>query len=425
MIRCQVLQKNYILQRIKIEGETLFGKNDLEFRAGLSIITGAPGTGKSTIINLIYWLKNPDDITSLLPFFDYSSIKYFLKLEDLEERKNITFVFDADIDLNQQVKLITTIPDNYDSISKQIKILLVNEESIADYLFNNEEMYETRSFGEKVTHVILDLTNGVENCIILLDDVFMPLDVERRYLLFNHLVQLSESNQVFLTLQTQQFQELRNILVHREPERLDYLRQAHIINLKGFYQTSIIDYFKEEPVSDYLEEFHQGIINIRKIIALRITDQEIKKSLNRILYANIITVMETYLSECFTRLVIGNESYKLKLLESSPDFNKETFNLRDAYDWLGEIDANIIGKIQGIVFHNIDKVISMYKNILGIEFLDMGEIARAINKRHDIVHRNGKTKDGKVLEFNEKDILKLASYIQKLIEHIEKQVKSL
>lgn len=407
------MPNNFILEQIEIRGEPLISQNNLKFKDGLNIIAGHTGTGKTMILKIINFLVNPSDKKE--SFLSNAKIKYSLnsKAFGLEQETIEVVITENEISSSSNL--------NYENIQDKIKILYINHSNIIQYL-NEKEFYETISQGQRFSHVVLELTEGVENSVILLDDIVATLDMHKRYLFFKYLMHLSEENQVFLTLQPHFLYDLRNYLAHIDLEVLNYLRQSQVLYLRGFWQKTIIDYFKEEPVSDYLEEFHQNIRNIKKILSLQVHEQETRRVLDRIMYANVITVMETYLSECFTRLVIENKSFKLKLIELTPEFNTLTFNLRDAYDWLDDIDTNIIEKIQSIVFHNLDKVISMFKNVLGIKFLDdMGDIFRAINNRHDIIHRNGKTKDGNELRITKQDVLGLISKVEELIEHIERQ----
>lgn len=192
-----------------------------------------------------------------------------------------------------------------------------------------------------------------------------------------------------------------------------YFHQSQMLFLRDFWQKSIIDYFKSEPISDFFTEFQENIKNIKRIINLPIVEENVRKILYRIIYANVITVMETYLSDCFTQLVINSKDLKLKLLDSSPDFNQEKYNLRTAYDWLEEMDEKIIEKLQNIVFHNLDRIKGMFKNVLMVNFPeDLSDIFRAILNRHDIIHRNGKTKNVNVLEITKEDILDLIDKVE-------------
>jgi hypothetical protein len=61
----------------------------------------------------------------------------------------------------------------------------------------------------------------------------------------------------------------------------------------------------------------------------------------------------------------------------------------------------------------------LYKNVLGIEFPgDLGLLYKEIEKRHDIVHRCGKTKDGAKILVSQESIKKLIAEIKRLVNYI-------
>ena len=62
----------------------------------------------------------------------------------------------------------------------------------------------------------------------------------------------------------------------------------------------------------------------------------------------------------------------------------------------------------------------MFHDVLGVEFpKDMGELFKSILIRHDIVHRNGKTKDGTAHALTDADIRKLIGTVGSFVSGIE------
>ena len=50
--------------------------------------------------------------------------------------------------------------------------------------------------------------------------------------------------------------------------------------------------------------------------------------------------------------------------------------------------------MRDVIYHDLPKVSGMFRDALGIELPNIGEIYKSVFIRHDLVHRNGKTKDG-------------------------------
>jgi hypothetical protein len=72
-----------------------------------------------------------------------------------------------------------------------------------------------------------------------------------------------------------------------------------------------------------------------------------------------------------------------------------------------------------LVWHNIGKVKPMYAQVLEVDFGDVGAIAAAVQTRHDIVHRNGRTKDGAPIEVTSGQISALLVQITELAARVE------
>jgi len=65
----------------------------------------------------------------------------------------------------------------------------------------------------------------------------------------------------------------------------------------------------------------------------------------------------------------------------------------------------------------------MYKNVLGINFPeDTSNLHKAVAIRHDIVHRNGRTKSGSVHQLNKIQLLNLISDVKDFVSYINRQL---
>ena len=61
----------------------------------------------------------------------------------------------------------------------------------------------------------------------------------------------------------------------------------------------------------------------------------------------------------------------------------------------------------------------MYRHVLGIEFPDSPPIFRAIKVRHDLVHRNGKTKNGEPIPIDKGHVLALTREVDQFLRQID------
>lgn len=153
-------------------------------------------------------------------------------------------------------------------------------------------------------------------------------------------------------------------------------------------------------------------------------DENSKKLLYRILYANIISSMEAYLSDRLIQKVLSSEENKRKFVENFKDFENIKISIADIYKNTENIELRIKKTLREIIYHHLPRVKNIYKSTLDIDLGNISELMECISIRHDIVHRNGKDKDGNLQNINKEDIVRLASIVSDFIRNIESQFVS-
>ncbi len=421
-----------ILQKLILEAKTFFTDLNFHFNNSISLIHGNYGSGKTTLLKIINLLTDNNELNN------FDLLNHLFKHRK-EYNKSLTFKYELNpeflnyahpiiicIHLTEENIEMTSEPpfssQEIEQIIQKLNIKYIDLVSMySSFNSSDREDLAHLSVGEQTWEIFLEVTRELRNTLILIDDIQSGLDGDHKIMLLKFIENLAQYNQIIITSS--------NSLTHSLSSDFFYDKRFSEFNLKNPWQKNIYNYFKEELKSDYFREFQLSIKNIKKTLKLKLNIEEkrVEDFLIRILYANIITAMETYLSDCFIEKVINNKKYIPKLLELIPEFSgKEFKNLKKAYDWIENINDNIIDILSGISFHNLAKVIPMYKNILNIEFpQDLGDTFRAILIRHDIVHRNGKTKDNEEVFISKLEINNLLEHVSRLIEDIELQVKKI
>ena len=155
---------------------------------------------------------------------------------------------------------------------------------------------------------------------------------------------------------------------------------------------------------DPTKSYNTSIGYIKKLLAetQKIKDSEIRRYSLRMLYGNVVTVMETFFSSTIVRLIRLNEKLKWRFVEKY-DWSQENVQIKNIKKIYEEIDIRILTELGNLLYHNIPKVKNIYKDALGIEFLCeedcMKQLCSAVGIRHDIVHRNGHTPISKKKEW--------------------------
>jgi len=401
------MKNSVILQKLELDPKISISKHIFEFIDNLTYIVGVNGSGKSLVLKIINLLKSddlkPDDfvfyLTDLNLEHDSCNFKCHLNNRSFEFSigfKDNTFMVRAEEEIKE--------------ILPGIKILYFDRQMILrEYLHQGNKLAHFSE--DHIQKAIYDITKDIHDSIILFNDTKGFDDPAQEIRLLNYLKELSQQNQVIYATTN-----LNSISPTKD------LRS--FISLKDPFQEFLYHFYSKLPKSGIYKEFQKNFQNVEKLLRLKIEihDNNLENYYLRMLYANIITTMEAYLSDRFIKEVLDNPDCIPKLLEHT--FNNKKYTLKDAYDWIENKNENIVETLSKIVFHNLAKIKSMYKNILEIDFPEsIDNIFLAVKNRHDIVHRNGKTKDHAELIITKENLKNLIEEVVAFIEHIEKQVK--
>ncbi len=162
----------------------------------------------------------------------------------------------------------------------------------------------------------------------------------------------------------------------------------------------------------------------KDIVALLSIDvpNETQSTLHNMLYAQVVTAVEAYLSGIFIHTVISSEELIRKLVESDPELAKRQFSLKEIFTQWAELKILVARYLKDLIFHDIKKIKPMYQSVLGIDFGDVSWLFKAVLIRHDCVHRNGFDKDGNQNKIDKKAIIELVVSGTGLVSAIEEEV---
>lgn len=175
-------------------------------------------------------------------------------------------------------------------------------------------------------------------------------------------------------------------------------------------------------ITEYYHNFSGAILDIEKLLETKV-DDSVANCFYRLLYVNVITALETYLSGAFINTVVNTPSLMRRLIETTPEFQSEKVPLSDIFKAVEEIERKARSYLIDVVWHHLERVKPMYRATLGVEFpSDLGAVFRAILTRHDIVHQNGKTKDGAEILISSQQVSELIAAVEKFVQRIDTQL---
>lgn len=175
----------------------------------------------------------------------------------------------------------------------------------------------------------------------------------------------------------------------------------------------------------------KDLINAKNIT---VKNPELQERLIQLLYANVISAMETYLSDTFIRVSIEKPEFLLKYLSETnrlkdkktfQEFYTELFKQAKSNNmYIDRYALNMcIADMREITFHNMDTSQNLYKQVFGVKLTISKEIRNAVYIRHDLVHRNGKDKNDNKINISLTDLENLVNLISAFIERTNIKVK--
>ena len=175
-------------------------------------------------------------------------------------------------------------------------------------------------------------------------------------------------------------------------------------------------------ITEFHDHFLSAVRDIKQLLEIEV-DALSSKCLYKLLLVNVITAVETYLSDAFINTVVPDAVLMRRLVEKTPFFALEQIPLSFVYKAMDEIEKKTKSYLAGIVWHKFAKVKAMYKDVLDVTFdTDTGDLFRALLKRHDIVHRNGKTKEGGEITVSKQDVHDLLEKAEVFVAEIDEKL---
>jgi len=174
---------------------------------------------------------------------------------------------------------------------------------------------------------------------------------------------------------------------------------------------------------EFVQKYKDEIANLEVLTHLKMPDEVLKAVLNRQMFIGIIGTMETFLADVFINLTFDNDKYFRNFIETHPEFRKRKFELKEIYEQYDKLKETAKIVMLDTIYHNLPTVREMYRDTFEIEFPKIKDAYEYVLKRHDLVHRNGKTKDGKIVVTDEKAIDELIKTVNELVYGVAKELK--
>lgn len=137
-----------------------------------------------------------------------------------------------------------------------------------------------------------------------------------------------------------------------------------------------------------------------------------------------VTAMEAYLSGTLINHVKQNEEYLQNAAQKITDLKEEKMSLYEVIKNPNEAKNKVLAKLFEFMYHNIPKIKGIYESVFNIKIdYPLKDLMKIVERRHNIVHRNGKDKDDRDVfltkEIIENDLDVIISFVKKINDLID------
>jgi hypothetical protein len=152
-------------------------------------------------------------------------------------------------------------------------------------------------------------------------------------------------------------------------------------------------------------------------------DPQRQPLLRQLLYSSLIAALEAYLADTVSYWVTVDRKVFRQFVSTCDDFKVQKLSLSQIFDRMDDLQHDVERYLQTLVWHRLDKVVPLLADSLNIARPEIGALMKHIVIRHDIVHRGGKTKDGRGVVITNETLNELRSDLFTFIEAVETQLK--
>jgi hypothetical protein len=213
----------------------------------------------------------------------------------------------------------------------------------------------------------------------------------------------------------------------------EILKKIPNIDNNEVFVSLFVDY--DEDFVDYQDKyenlisFHEPhgilysqIFNLRQLNHLYIEDYGMLQIQKRQIFISGIGVLEIFLLDTFISVMDSDVKYLKKFISNYIPFREKKINFNSIYVEFENIQETVKNELFNIIFHNLGRIKPIFESTFGIDFPSIKKMSKYINIRHDLVHRNGKQKDGNELNINENNVNELLSEIMNFANEITKKL---
>lgn len=203
----------------------------------------------------------------------------------------------------------------------------------------------------------------------------------------------------------------------------DYETSSDTIYIASEGITEIGNCSLPNTIDDILQVYKNSIYELQQLLALEIPNSNISFTRFKYIFIGIFGAMEAFLCDVCRCYIIKDEKYMSRYIRANQSFKNEKINLTDIYDKYSKLNSLIDERIQSMLYYKLWTVKDIFIKTFNIDFPSIKDITPYIDTRHNIVHRNGRTPEGKLIYIDKHKIEELIGKVNILVANVADEIK--
>jgi hypothetical protein len=172
-----------------------------------------------------------------------------------------------------------------------------------------------------------------------------------------------------------------------------------------------------------LSRLHDRVSNARQLLTLTGSPQA-RDLVESLVFSNALGVLESFLWETAEYWFRHDDKALQDVVTKLKKFSDEPMKLGEIFARQDKLREHVLGYLQNLIWHRWDNVMPIFKEGLGITLPSVKPFVPALLKRHDIVHRCGRTKGGEAVLVTLTEIDGLFAEIEKFAVEVNRLLSS-
>lgn len=182
-------------------------------------------------------------------------------------------------------------------------------------------------------------------------------------------------------------------------------------------------WLRRRPYTEFFNEFARELVTASELLEQPLAIDK-AQTLYKLVYAHAITLLESLISSVVRSIVAGNPVFIAHIAIRYDDLSKRKFTLKEIIDHPKGVESIVLKTLSDLSFHNPHTIKAVMDSVFGkhMKGLDLRGISPICAKRHDIIHRNGRTISDDPINLDLEEVRQVITVIRAFAADLEGRI---